>query len=164
MAQSNLSILEKTQEAVGSLTNRLPQSLQRPLVAIVCGSGLSGLADTIQADPRVEYDYASIPHFPQPTGMVVVRLKESDTNDLSCWTCGQAGFRALGTGYPRSIHGRSSPVSRCRHYHPDITRPTLMHIPATTKATRWTKSRFPFAYSNCSVLIPSCVRSTNGPI
>lgn len=119
MTQSDLSILEKTQEAVASLTTRLPQNLQRPRVAIVCGSGLSGLADTIQADPRVEYDYASIPHFPQPTGMIVIRFKEPDANDLSCWACGQAGFRTLGTRYPRSFHGWPSSVSRRRHHHRD---------------------------------------------
>ncbi|KAJ5921552.1 hypothetical protein N7466_009878 [Penicillium verhagenii] len=67
MTESNLSILEQVHETVEFLNRRLPEGLQRPKVAVVCGSGLSGLADTIQAEPRVEYDYASIPHFPRPT-------------------------------------------------------------------------------------------------
>ncbi|KAJ5936466.1 purine nucleoside phosphorylase [Penicillium verhagenii] len=67
MTESDLSTLEKGRETVDFLIRRLPEGLQRPKVAVVCGSGLSGLADTIQADPRVEYDYASIPHFPRPT-------------------------------------------------------------------------------------------------
>ncbi|KAJ5701562.1 purine nucleoside phosphorylase [Penicillium malachiteum] len=67
MTLTTLSILEQTQEAVAYLASQLPEGLQKPQVAIVCGSGLSGLADTVQAGPRAEYDYASIPHFPRPT-------------------------------------------------------------------------------------------------
>ncbi|KAJ5279903.1 hypothetical protein N7478_005275 [Penicillium angulare] len=67
MTPPDLSIWDQTQEAITFLTDSLPESLRKPQVAIVCGSGLSGLADTVQADPRVEYDYASIPHFPRPT-------------------------------------------------------------------------------------------------
>ncbi|KAJ5628379.1 purine nucleoside phosphorylase [Penicillium lividum] len=67
MNQSKLSILEQAQEAVAFLNSQLPEGLQAPKVAVVCGSGLSGLAETVQADPRMEYDYASIPHFPRPT-------------------------------------------------------------------------------------------------
>lgn len=71
MTQSNISIWEQTQEAVAFLAESLPESLRKPKVAIVCGSGLGGLADTVQADPRIEYNYASIPHFPRPTGQCV---------------------------------------------------------------------------------------------
>lgn len=70
MAPTNLSVLEQAHEAVELLKSQLPKGLQKPKVAVVCGSGLSGLADTVQAGPRVEYDYASIPHFPRPTGKV----------------------------------------------------------------------------------------------
>ena len=70
MAPTNLSVLEQAHEAVELLKSQLPEGLQKPKVAVVCGSGLSGLADTVQAEPRVEYDYASIPHFPRPTGKV----------------------------------------------------------------------------------------------
>lgn len=70
MASTNLSVLEQAHEAVDFLNSRVPEGLQKPKVAVVCGSGLSGLADTVQAHPRVEYNYASIPHFPRPTGKV----------------------------------------------------------------------------------------------
>ncbi|KAJ5663732.1 purine nucleoside phosphorylase [Penicillium longicatenatum] len=67
MASTELSALELAHEAVLFLNSRLPEGLQNPKVAVVCGSGLSGLADTVQAGPRMEFDYASIPHFPRPT-------------------------------------------------------------------------------------------------
>jgi purine-nucleoside phosphorylase len=46
----------------------LPDALKNPKVAIVCGSGLGGLADTIEAEPKVELSYGVIPNFPQSTG------------------------------------------------------------------------------------------------
>jgi purine-nucleoside phosphorylase len=64
----DLSALERANEAVSYLRASLPEGLQRPKVAIVCGSGLGGLADTIHSESRTEYDYASIPHFPRSTG------------------------------------------------------------------------------------------------
>ncbi|KAJ5092251.1 hypothetical protein NUU61_007121 [Penicillium alfredii] len=67
MTKSDLSSFQQANEAVSFLESRLPEGLQNPRVAIVCGSGLGGLADTIHAQPRAEYDYASIPHFPRPT-------------------------------------------------------------------------------------------------
>ncbi|TQB67580.1 hypothetical protein MPDQ_005193 [Monascus purpureus] len=63
----NMSLLEQAQEAVSYLSQRLPTPLQKPRVAIVCGSGLGGLADTIYDMPKAEYDYSSIPHFPHLT-------------------------------------------------------------------------------------------------
>ncbi|KAF3403618.1 hypothetical protein F1880_009494 [Penicillium rolfsii] len=67
MTQSNTSAFERANEAVTFLRSQLPEGLQSPKVAIVCGSGLGGLADTVHAEGRAEYDYASIPHFPRPT-------------------------------------------------------------------------------------------------
>lgn len=63
-----MSSFERATEAVSFLTKDLPKGLQKPQVAIVCGSGLGGLAETVQAEPRAEFDYASIPHFPRSTG------------------------------------------------------------------------------------------------
>ncbi|KAE8348224.1 nucleoside phosphorylase domain-containing protein [Aspergillus coremiiformis] len=60
----DLSSLEQVREAFLFLSERLPASLQKPRVAIVCGSGLGGLATTIRNMPRAEFDYSSIPHFP----------------------------------------------------------------------------------------------------
>ncbi|CAG7927084.1 unnamed protein product [Penicillium olsonii] len=64
---SDQSAFKRANEAVSYLRSSLPEGLQKPQVAIVCGSGLGGLADTIHPESRVEYDYKSIPHFPQST-------------------------------------------------------------------------------------------------
>jgi purine-nucleoside phosphorylase len=50
------------------LRDSLPTPLHNPKVAIVCGSGLGGLADTINAEPRIEKAYGDIPNFPVSTG------------------------------------------------------------------------------------------------
>jgi purine-nucleoside phosphorylase len=55
-------------ETANYVRSQLPESLQKPQVAIVCGSGLGGLADTIEAEPKVELPYGSIVNFPQSTG------------------------------------------------------------------------------------------------
>ncbi|KAJ5491601.1 purine nucleoside phosphorylase [Penicillium diatomitis] len=67
MSKADMSSLDRANEAVAFLRSTLPQGLQSPKVAIVCGSGLGGLADTVHKDGRAEFDYASIPHFPRPT-------------------------------------------------------------------------------------------------
>ncbi|CAG8258129.1 unnamed protein product [Penicillium salamii] len=61
------SAFVRATEAVSYLRPSLPKGLQKPQVAIVCGSGLGGLADTIHPESRTEYDYAAIPHFPRST-------------------------------------------------------------------------------------------------
>lgn len=63
------TIFSKAQEAANFLRERLDPRLQKPKVAIVCGSGLGGLADAVHEQPRVEIEYSSIPYFPQSTGM-----------------------------------------------------------------------------------------------
>lgn len=63
----NISSFERVNEAASYLKERLPPSLQNPRVAIVCGTGLGGLVHTIGNTHRAEYDYSSIPHFPQLT-------------------------------------------------------------------------------------------------
>lgn len=73
MAQTDISAFDRANEAVAFLRSSLPEELQSPKVAIVCGSGLGGLADTVHAEGRAEYDYASIPHFPRPTGEYLSR-------------------------------------------------------------------------------------------
>ncbi|OOQ91493.1 putative purine nucleoside phosphorylase [Penicillium brasilianum] len=67
MTQTDIPAFDRANEAVAFLRSSLPEELQSPKVAIVCGSGLGGLADTVHAEGRAEYDYASIPHFPRPT-------------------------------------------------------------------------------------------------
>ncbi|PWY63709.1 inosine guanosine and [Aspergillus heteromorphus CBS 117.55] len=64
---SNLPSFQRASEAASFLKERLPEILKAPRVAIVCGSGLGGLASTLHELPRVEFDYASIPYFPKLT-------------------------------------------------------------------------------------------------
>lgn len=62
---------DRARAAAASVRAALPPSLHRPHVAIVCGSGLGGMQDTIQSDPscpRIEIPYRDIPFFPNPTG------------------------------------------------------------------------------------------------
>jgi hypothetical protein len=55
-------------ETASHIRSKLPSTLQNPKVAIVCGSGLGGLADTIEDEPKVSLAYGDIPNFPRSTG------------------------------------------------------------------------------------------------
>lgn len=80
MTKTDLSAFQRANEAVSYLRTSLPENLQKPQVAIVCGSGLGGLADTIHPESRIEYDYASIPHFPRSTGWLFSPGQERGSN------------------------------------------------------------------------------------
>src|SRR5215469_7195875 len=69
-----LTLFQRANESANSLTRGLPQELRNPKVAIICGSGLGGLADTINPDPRAETPYHELPDFPRSTGKFVCRL------------------------------------------------------------------------------------------
>jgi purine nucleoside phosphorylase len=47
----------------------LPDALARPRVAIVCGSGLGGLAATVEREPVVSVKYEDVEGFPKSTGI-----------------------------------------------------------------------------------------------
>ena len=59
---------QKASESASFIRSRLPTHLQNPRVAIVCGSGLGGIADTVAAKDKFEIDYLDIPNFPKTTG------------------------------------------------------------------------------------------------
>lgn len=61
-------IFQRATDAANFLRKSLPDALQRPKVAITCGTGLGGLADTVEQEPRVVFDYGDIPGFPGVTG------------------------------------------------------------------------------------------------
>jgi purine-nucleoside phosphorylase len=67
----DLPTLDMYDESVTFLQGRLPDQLRRPQVAIICGSGLGLLAETVEHNGKlsVSFDYASVPHFPHSTGM-----------------------------------------------------------------------------------------------
>lgn len=62
------SALQRTTETVEYLRLKLPTELARPRVAIVCGSGLGGIADIINKDSQKTFAYKDIPNFPRSTG------------------------------------------------------------------------------------------------
>ena len=62
------NVFQRATETALYLRVALPDILQHPKVAIVCGSGLGGLTETIHPEPRLETAYANIPNFPQSTG------------------------------------------------------------------------------------------------
>ena len=67
----DLPTLDMYDESVTFLQDRLPDQLRRPRVAIICGSGLGLLAETVEHNGKLSmsFDYASVPHFPHSTGM-----------------------------------------------------------------------------------------------
>lgn len=56
------------QETWTSLSRSIPETLKRPIIAIICGSGLGGLAGSIRSEPRYEIPYEDLPNFPRSTG------------------------------------------------------------------------------------------------
>jgi purine-nucleoside phosphorylase len=62
------SAYARASETAAYVRSKLPSALQNPKIAIVCGSGLGGLADTIDAEPKIELAYSTIPNFPRSTG------------------------------------------------------------------------------------------------
>lgn len=59
------SIQQQSEEALQYLKGRIPFELDRPVIGIICGSGLGGLANSVRPQPRLEVQYKDIPHFPQ---------------------------------------------------------------------------------------------------
>lgn len=65
-------------ETVEFLRLKLHKDLATPRVAIVCGSGLGGLANVINSGLSKTYEYKEIPNFPRSTGRSIL--------------CGRAGL------------------------------------------------------------------------
>ena len=69
-------------EAVKFIQDRIPEALQKPRVAVVCGSGLQTLGATVRG--RVDLPYTSIPGFTSSTGMYRASLRgDSDAHSDS---------------------------------------------------------------------------------
>ena len=59
----------RAMETMLSISSNIPEQLKQPKIAIVCGSGLGGLVESIHAQPRHEISYSEVPNFPTSTGM-----------------------------------------------------------------------------------------------
>lgn len=66
---NSASVFARATETVEFLRSKLPEQLARPRAAIVCGSGLGGLAATVNEGTREEWKYSDVPNFPLSTGM-----------------------------------------------------------------------------------------------
>ena len=66
--QPRSDVFVRATEAADFVRSRIPHELSKPQIAIVCGSGLGGIAELISNDARAEIDYSDIPYFPQITG------------------------------------------------------------------------------------------------
>ncbi|KAI9761201.1 MAG: hypothetical protein M1840_002001 [Geoglossum simile] len=62
-----LSVFQEAIDTANYIKKYLPPSLLSPRVGIICGSGLRGLADAVHPEPKHEFAYADIPHFPTST-------------------------------------------------------------------------------------------------
>ncbi|KAI9810951.1 MAG: hypothetical protein M1827_005682 [Pycnora praestabilis] len=68
MADHSLpGVFEAATETAQSLQTSLPVELRKPVIGIICGSGLGGLVDSIHSGPVFEIAYADIPYFPKST-------------------------------------------------------------------------------------------------
>ena len=68
------SVFNRAIETVEHLRLKLPEHLSKPRIAIVCGSGLGGLADIVNKedmkDGKTVWEYKDVPNFPLSTGML----------------------------------------------------------------------------------------------
>ncbi|KAG0349141.1 hypothetical protein BG004_001565 [Podila humilis] len=62
---ANAATMKDLHAALGYLTTGLPESLSKPKVGIVCGSGLGGLVNVMRE--KVEFSYSGIPGFVNST-------------------------------------------------------------------------------------------------
>ena len=89
------SVAQNTLEAFDYLSDRIPPLLKSPDIAVICGSGLGGLADIVQSHSQWEISYTQIPHFPHSQG----ELRRSEITlvvDLGILVKGHAGKLLFG--------------------------------------------------------------------
>lgn len=90
---------QQTAEALQYLLERVPQNLRRPVIGIICGSGLNGLSNIVLPQAQFGIPYSSIPHFPISTGrMRRLHLHSTTTNaeSLHLTVHGHAGKLLFG--------------------------------------------------------------------
>jgi purine-nucleoside phosphorylase len=59
---------ERAQSALKAILSKLPEEHQKPRVAIICGTGLGGIAEVLEPKTLIEIPYEDIPHFRVSTG------------------------------------------------------------------------------------------------
>jgi purine-nucleoside phosphorylase len=66
-SEMNSNLYDRCIETVEFLRLKLPEKLAHPRVAIVCGSGLGGLAEAVNLEESESWNYKDVPNFPQST-------------------------------------------------------------------------------------------------
>lgn len=102
------TIFNRAIETVEHLRLKLPEHLAKPRVAIVCGSGLGGLAQTVnEGEKKMEWDYKDVTNFPLSTGMWDRTEDEDDIGSvlilISTAVPGHEGRLIFGTMGPRRV-------------------------------------------------------------
>lgn len=64
-----------------AIRSKLPEKLQNPQIGIICGSGLSGLVDTLREVEIIQYE--NIPGFGRSTGELIVLLLRSFVDEYN---------------------------------------------------------------------------------
>lgn len=80
------------------LKQRIPEHFKEARLAIICGSGLGGLVDTIEQSSKIEIPYNEIPGFVTSTGKYYTskRYIRSLTWTYSGWSLRQVGMGLFG--------------------------------------------------------------------
>ncbi|KAK9478896.1 nucleoside phosphorylase domain-containing protein [Lipomyces japonicus] len=61
------TLLDRANAVCEYIRSKLPDDLARTRVAVICGSGLNGLADALNGNVRFEFKFSELPYFPVPT-------------------------------------------------------------------------------------------------
>ena len=71
------------EETLSYLKKQLPEEALQPKIAIICGSGLSLLAEAVENSTEflASLDYTDIPHFHQSTGKETVQIFQQQSAD-----------------------------------------------------------------------------------
>ena len=75
---STSTLFRRATESFRYLQLRVPTSLIRPKLGIICGSGLGGLAAIVEPTPQCEVEYAEVPHFIPSTGIATRSTSRGD--------------------------------------------------------------------------------------
>lgn len=65
------SILDKVQKASDEINALLPAAFRAPSKAVICGSGLAGLARLVQSRPHFSIDFREVTCLPETTGIAI---------------------------------------------------------------------------------------------
>lgn len=91
---------ENVDKAILYITAKLKQQLQSPSIGIICGSGLGGLSELVEASSSCEISYNTIPSFPTSTSEKTRRSLPGVRSSQTCIVPGHAGKLVFGTVMP----------------------------------------------------------------